>query len=81
MSQVHSGLDILLSNPKAFIKEKKIGLIVNQTSVASNGEHSIVNFQKLSDFELVKLFAPEHGLYGEEQDMAEVAELKEHITG
>ena len=81
MNQIHAGLDVLLSDPKVFIKGKNVGLLVNQTSIASDGQHSISHFRQFSDFELVKLFAPEHGLYGTEQDMTEVTESTDPISG
>ena len=81
MVQVQSGLDILLSTPKKFIKGKNIGLLANQTSVAEDGRHSILHLSHLPDFQLVKLFGPEHGLYGVEQDMVEIPETKEPLTG
>ena len=80
MTQVHSGLDVLLSSPRTFIKGRNIGLLVNQTSVAGDGEHSIFHLRRLSDFELVRLFAPEHGLYGVEQDMVEVDNIRDSAT-
>ncbi|SHE48369.1 exo-beta-N-acetylmuramidase NamZ family protein [Clostridium fallax] len=44
------------------IKDKKLGILTNQTGVNSNGKHIIDVLQK--DYNVTALFAPEHGLNG-----------------
>ena len=66
--KVQTGLDRIFQEPfcKA-LKGKKIGLITNQTAVNKNLESSVTLFckhQESCSFELVALFAPEHGLTG-----------------
>ncbi|MEC7640664.1 MAG: DUF1343 domain-containing protein [Nitrospinota bacterium] len=72
MTQILNGLDVLLEDPKRFIKGTRIGLVVNHTSLAQDQKHSIFHFKNDKHFALQKLFAPEHGLYGTAQDMAAV---------
>lgn len=56
------GNEVLLKNSSHFINGKKLGLIVNNGSVLSDGMHLI---DKLSaQFNVVKIFTPEHGLRG-----------------
>ncbi|MCH7651173.1 MAG: DUF1343 domain-containing protein [Nitrospinae bacterium] len=81
MNKVTTGLDRLLAEPNNYLKGKRIGLVVNHTSVAGDGVPSFIHFHRHPDFELVKLFAPEHGLYGVDQDMAEVDHGTEPATG
>ena len=81
MKRVTTGLDRLLAEPEKYLKGKRIGLVVNHTSVAQDGLPSFVHFHRHPDFELVKLFAPEHGLYGVDQDMVDIDDSAEPATG
>ncbi len=81
MRRVTTGLDRLLAEPNNYLKGKRIGLVVNHTSVTKDGTPSFIHFHRHPDFQLVKLFAPEHGLYGVDQDMAEVEHGAEPATG
>ena len=81
MKKVTTGLDRLLAEPQEFIKGNRLGLVVNHTSVCADGLPSFIHFHRHKDFELVKLFAPEHGLYGVDQDMVGVDHGTEPATG
>lgn len=81
MNHVTPGLDRLLADPATWLKGKRVGLVVNHTSVAQDGLPAFVHFHRHPDFELVKLFAPEHGLYGVDQDMVDVDDSTEPTTG
>jgi len=64
-AQVRTGLDVLIANKYEQLKDKKIGLICNQTSLTSKGEFSAKLFSKQKSFTLKALFSPEHGLSGQ----------------
>ena len=81
MKKVTTGLERLLAKPKEYIKGKRIGLVVNHTSVTEDGLPSFIHFHRNKDFQLAKLFAPEHGLYGVDQDMVDVEHSTEPATG
>ncbi len=81
MEQVTLGLDRLLTDPEAYLRGKTFGLVVNQTSQTSDGYPSIPRFHSLTRFQLATLFAPEHGLYGVNQDMAAVADHVDFPSG
>jgi uncharacterized protein YbbC (DUF1343 family) len=81
MKKVTTGLERLLAEPKKYLKGNRIGLVVNHTSVADDGLPSFIHFHRHKDFELAKLFAPEHGLYGVDQDMVDVDHGTEPATG
>lgn len=76
-----SGLDVLLADPKRFLKGRNIGLALNHTSIARDGRSSVFHFQRDSSFDLRRLFAPEHGLYGTDQDMVGVAGHTDPASG
>ncbi len=81
MVKVLSGLDIFLKKPAQYIQGTNLGLVVNHTSLTKDYIHSIVHLKNMNDLKIVKLFAPEHGLYGVDQDMAEVPDAKDPISG
>jgi uncharacterized protein YbbC (DUF1343 family) len=66
------GLDVLLTDSLGLVRGKRVGLVTNQTGVsgrfpvgAPDSLRSAVNIlHARTDFELVALFSPEHGLSG-----------------
>lgn len=80
MKKILTGLDNLLANPEKYIKGKAVGLVVNHTSLAGDRQHSIFHFHTHVRYELKKMFAPEHGLYGVDQDMVGVSDSKDPVS-
>jgi len=62
-SQVLTGLDVLIENNFSEIRNKRVGVIVNHTSVDRNGNRGVDIFIK-NGINLVAIFTPEHGLFG-----------------
>ena len=81
MTQTVSGIDHLLAHPEKYLTGKTVGLIVNHTSLAGDGKHSIEHFKSHSSFTLHSLFAPEHGLYGTAQDMIHIDDEIDLLSG
>jgi uncharacterized protein YbbC (DUF1343 family) len=81
MPRTLSGIDHLVSQPEKYLTGKTVGLIVNHTSLVSDGKHSIVHFHSHSTFKLQALFAPEHGLYGTAQDMIHISNEIDPLSG
>jgi len=69
--KVKTGLDVLLSSPERYAK-RSVALIANQTSVTSSLAYSWNAFLR-AGLRLRRVFSPEHGLYGTEQDQVPVA--------
>ncbi|QPJ66677.1 MAG: DUF1343 domain-containing protein [Candidatus Nitrohelix vancouverensis] len=67
-----TGIDRLIAEPKRYLPGMRVGLVVNQTSRTATGEYAIDAIRRLPDLQLKRLFAPEHGLYGVDQDMISV---------
>ncbi len=63
----------------SLIKGKKVGMMVNQTSVMGE-KHSVDSLLKLK-VNIVKIFGPEHGFRGTAQAGAKVANAKDPQTG
>ena len=81
MTRTVSGIDHLLSQPEKYLQGKTVGLIVNHTSLAGDGKHSIAHFLSHSAFTLQALFAPEHGLNGTAQDMVPIDNEVDLLSG
>ncbi len=80
LQAVEVGLDLVFQPPyEEMLKGKKVGLITNHTAINSHLETSIQLFLKEQSrikFELVSLFAPEHGLYGDTHAGKNIASAK-----
>ncbi len=75
------GINHLLAQPEQYLKGKTVGLLVNHTSLANDHQHSITHFKSHPSFTLNALFAPEHGLYGIAQDMIEIENEVDPVSG
>lgn len=65
------GITHLLTENQEWIDGKSIGLITNHTGVDENLIHTI---ELLTEFNLVALFSPEHGLWGAAQDGVKITD-------
>ena len=81
MKRVVLGLEKLLANPSEYLCGNTLGLVVNQTSLTCDGQFSIGQFHSNKSFKLKALLAPEHGIYGVNQDMALVADETDPLSG
>lgn len=74
------GIDRLIADPGKYLKGKRFALLVNQSSVAADGRYL---FEALSaqGYKAEKIFAPEHGLFGTEQDQITVVDEVDGFTG
>ena len=55
------GIDIFIKDNFNLVKDKKIAVLANKSSVDKNGNNIIDTLIKKSDIQLVKIFSPEHG--------------------
>ena len=63
--ELKTGADRLISEYLHLLKGKNIGLVTNHTGVLKNGTHLADTLVKFSEFRLVALFGPEHGIRGD----------------
>ncbi|HEX6853416.1 MAG TPA: DUF1343 domain-containing protein [Candidatus Polarisedimenticolaceae bacterium] len=82
MSPVRSGLDVFL-DPAADLLPRgaRIALVAHPASVDGRLVHAADRLARDGRFRLVRLFAPEHGVRGEAQDMERVAEPADPTLG
>lgn len=62
-SQVLPGIEVLKKNNFDILKDKKVGIIVNHTSVDLNGNND-VDLLIDNDINIKAIFSPEHGFFG-----------------
>ncbi len=65
---------------KKLVKNKRVGLIANQTSVLGNGAH-VLDALLIEEIHVKKVFAPEHGFRGTDDAGANVKNSKDSKTG
>jgi uncharacterized protein YbbC (DUF1343 family) len=84
MAIVVTGLERFAAEglPAAGLGSKaSVGLLAHAASVDRQARHSVELVRGVPGVELVRLFAPEHGLWGHEQDMERVAHTADPATG
>ena len=78
---VVTGLDKLLGRAIDLVAGKTIGLIANPTTVDRELRHGIDLLHARKEVEVAVLFGPEHGLRASAQDLIEVGDGADPITG
>jgi uncharacterized protein YbbC (DUF1343 family) len=67
---VRPGISVLLTDSIDLIRDRRVGLITNQTGVDEHGESDIERLRspeaRAAGVQLVRLFSPEHGIRGTE---------------
>ena len=81
MRVVESGLEVLLHRRRRLVRGRRVGLLAHQASVDRRYEHAVTLIADLPGSRLVRLFAPEHGLWGAAQDHAKIHGDRDPATG
>ena len=68
MTKVKLGIEKLLTNPPHWLREKRIGLLVNQASLDSHLSYTADLLVQSYPHNIKALFGPQHGIRGEKQD-------------
>jgi uncharacterized protein YbbC (DUF1343 family) len=80
-SAVRPGVEVFLSSVPQALQGKRVGLITNHAGVDRAGTSAIDLFAKHPDLTLVALFAAEHGIRGDAEAGATVADGRDAKTG
>src|SRR5687767_1126133 len=78
---VRTGLEVLIEDESWRIHGKRIGLVTNQSGVTSDLRHAVSLLHAGRGWKLTTLFGPEHGIWGDAQDMADVDHSTDPLTG
>ena len=80
-STVMLGIDVLESEGFASLRGKRLGLLTHPAGVNRHGESTVEVLHRARGLKLVCLFAPEHGIYGNEAASANVEDTVDARTG
>jgi uncharacterized protein YbbC (DUF1343 family) len=78
---VKAGVDVLLEDPRGFLRGDAIGLVTNPTGVTCRLESTLDAFHSHPDVTLKAVFGPEHGARGDAQDALPVEGYVDEATG
>ena len=79
---IKTGIEQLISDPPAFLKGQRLGLLCNQASTDSFFIHGRDLVNEAFPGQLACLFSPQHGFFSEKQDnMIESDHQRDHETG
>jgi len=62
------GNEVLLSEKLDLIQNKNIGIITNNSGILSDGSHIVDALHNIKDINIKKIFSPEHGFRGDDDD-------------
>jgi len=74
------GIEVLLSDSVRLVRNRRVGLVTNQTGVDAQGISDVTRLRD-AGIRLVALFSPEHGFQGAADPGALVASSKDSATG
>jgi uncharacterized protein YbbC (DUF1343 family) len=77
---VLSGLEMLVHHRRARLRGRRLGLLAHQASIDSHYVHATTLLGDIRGVRLVRLMAPEHGLWGAAQDHAPIATTRDPST-
>jgi len=78
---VQTGLARLASEGSSLLDGRRLGLLVNATSVDAQLRHAIELLQARRELKVTALFGPEHGVRGDAQDMISVDAARDARSG
>ena len=83
--QVRSGIEVLLSDSLHLVQGQRVGLLTNHTGIYWTGDGTVGStidaLYEASNVDLVALYAPEHGIRGQEQAGAVIDSGRDERTG
>jgi uncharacterized protein YbbC (DUF1343 family) len=77
---VRPGIEVLLADSASLVRDRRVGLVTNQSGVDASGVSDVVRL-RAAGVRLVALFSPEHGFRGAADPGAAVASSVDSATG
>jgi len=78
---VWPGIDVLQARGFDLLRGKRVGLLTNPAGVNRNGESTIDVLRQAKGVNLVALYGPEHGIYGDEKADTPIPDRVDARTG
>jgi len=75
------GIDVLEADGFTVVSGKRIGLLTHPAGVNRQGVSTVDVLRRATNTKLVALFAPEHGLYGDEKASTNIPDTIDRRTG
>ncbi len=79
-ARVRTGLEELLARP-GHLAGLRVGLVANPASVTGELVHAALALKGCRSFRLAALFGPEHGVWAHAQDLIEIDDTRDPVTG
>lgn len=80
-ARIQLGIDVLVQSGFRSVAGKRVGLLTHPAGVNRNGVSSIEVLRRAPNVQLVALFGPEHGIYGNEKANVPVDDKIDPRTG
>lgn len=80
-TKIFLGIDVLTSLDFSILKGKRVGLLTNPAGVNNVGRSTVSILHSAKNVNLVALFGPEHGIYGDEKAEIPVLDKIDKRTG
>ena len=80
MARVETGLEVLVHRRAVLLRGRRFALLAHQASVDGRLAHAAELLGDLRGAQLVRLLAPEHGLWGAAQDHAPIRSTRDTAT-
>jgi len=77
---VRPGIEVLLTDSLGLVRDRRVGLVTNQTGVDADGTSDVERL-RTAGVRLVALFSPEHGFRGAADPGATIASTVDSATG
>jgi uncharacterized protein YbbC (DUF1343 family) len=77
---VRPGIEVLLADSAGLVRDRRVGLVTNQSGVDASGVSDVVRL-RAAGVRLVALFSPEHGFRGAADPGAAIASSVDSATG
>ncbi len=78
---IRTGIQRVVEDGFGLAAGDRVAIVANQASVLPDLSHAVLRLQARSDVTLVRILAPEHGLWGDAQDMIAVGDERDPVTG
>jgi uncharacterized protein YbbC (DUF1343 family) len=78
--RVRPGIEVLLADSLGLVRDRRVGLVTNQTGVDADGISDVERL-RTAGVRLVALFSPEHGFRGAADPGAAIASTVDSATG
>lgn len=80
-ARIHLGIDVLAADGFAPLRGQRVGLLTNPAGVNRDGTSTIEVLRRAREVNLVALFGPEHGIYGNEKANVPIDDRIDPKTG